>query len=176
MLVFVVFADLAAEVPALFNIIGVMALHAGNGTCNYDCYKCPVSAGTAEYLVYTLNAYPRLIGSRKGVSARHIRRALTASEIKSEIDGGDPIIAGINPSGQPAGYRVSEHVALIVGYKDDGDILIVNDPAPFEYISWSNPYERAGGEKIHEAGQYEITRQALGSHLSWGESILLTGR
>jgi len=158
------------------GIIGVMALHDGNLACNFNCYQCPVSAGTAQYLVHTLNSYPRLIGSRKRVSARHISRALRASEIKSEIDSGDPIIVGINPSGRPAGLSVSEHVALIVGYKDEGDVLIVNDPAPFEYVSWRNPYEQAGGEKIDEDGQYEITRQALVSRLSWGETILVTNR
>jgi hypothetical protein len=145
--------------------------------CEYQCFQpaCIVPAGSASKLVKALKQFPKeaataLQQEQPRVTATAIGYALSKTQITSRIDDEKPIIAGINPSGRPSGLGASEHVALIIGYEDDGEVLIVNDPAPFALVSWSNPYVSAGGEEL-EQGQYRIDREDFIESLSWGETI-----
>lgn len=149
---------------------GIIALI--HPVCNQDCRNCPVPAGSGQRMVNMLTQYPSFAsgvsGTETNISVRMLNRALSLSELKSEIDAGRPVIAGISPSGYQA-TGVSEHVALVIGYNNNN--LIVNDPFPFRTIAFSgDPYEIAGGQEI-DSGQYLVDYSAFVDKLNWRESI-----
>ncbi|MBA1142745.1 C39 family peptidase [Mesorhizobium neociceri] len=155
------------------GIVGTIAFGTRAQMCVSNCALCQVPAGSAQTLVEAIEAYPKRVRALLGlnaddVSATHRARALTEDEVVEEIDDGNPMIAGISPSGGSPG--VSQHVALIVGYDDDGATLIVNDPFPFDPSH--NPYLAAGANEL-EPGQYEISRTTYKSALRWRETILV---
>jgi uncharacterized protein YvpB len=84
--------------------------------------------------------------------------ALSMDEVKIEIDSQRPIIVEVSPNGHPPPHG-SEHVALIIGYDDQND-LIVNDPFPFPS---RNPYGVAGGKQSawRASESYNFTRTEI---------------
>jgi hypothetical protein len=147
------------------------------GQCAYDCRLCVTTIGSIGHLAQVLENYPRVVRS---VSARAVPdlammedSALDPEGIIDEIDAGRPIIAGISPSGQgfhyPAG--MSEHVALIVGYRVQGNrlLLYVNDPMPFSLFPF-DPY-RAAGASPTRPGQYLIEYGAFRGRLGYKDSL-----
>jgi hypothetical protein len=77
--------------------------------CTQDCFQpsCQVHAGSAQNLVQTLEEYPRRAATferddQPRIKASHVSHALTLSQVASQIDDDNPIIAGISPSG---GFR-----------------------------------------------------------------------
>lgn len=149
---------------------GIIALL--NPVCNQNCYNCQVPAGSRQRMFNMLTQYPAFASgvsnSSTKITIQPINRPLTLADLKSEIDAGRPVIAGISPSGyQAAG--VSQHVALIVGYNNDS--LIVNDPFPFGTDAFlGNPYQKAGGQEISQ-GQFSISYSSFISGLVWQDSI-----
>jgi hypothetical protein len=148
-------------------------------SCEYSCANCVSSAGSLIYMNNVLIRYPKIAQFRTGIptgtiSSSPVYRALTRAEIEEEIDNGRPIVAGISPTGFPAG-GTSQHVALIIGYEEDDDqfILIVNDPFPYGHPAFrgqGDPFLKAGGEKVEE-GQYRIRFDRFKTRLLWRESI-----
>ena len=115
-------------------------------------------------MVNMLEQYPVMatLGGTAGdiaLTAQSKSGTLSEAEVKNELDQGRPIIVGVSPSGFKVD-RISQHMALIVGYDDSsGDLMLtVNDPFPFEddrFLWIGNPYQRtraSGGSD----GQYEI--------------------
>jgi hypothetical protein len=142
-------------------------------TCGSQCGNCTFPAGSANTIVRALEAYPRAAQaftgrSQPGIDADHENTALSAEEVVDMIDAGVPIIAGISPS--RTGLPASEHVALIIGYRRDGEVLIVNDPFPFEAAGVRNPYLAAGARPL-EGLQYAIDRDTFEDRLLWRETI-----
>ena len=146
------------------------------GICNYDCRRCVTSIGSFANLGAVLEAYGATTISLNvdGIPlSYHIRRRLSVEKIATEIDDGDPIIAGISPSGMsrfyPPGF--GEHLALIVGYESsDRDFkIIVNDPYPYLYVG-QDPYVSAGA-RLLEPGQYLIDFRAFRRYLGYKDSI-----
>lgn len=161
------------------GIIGVVTLGTGYHACSMDCRRCEFPAGSAENMRYMLETYPVRARQLEGVGSTGIAVELRSSPLSKrslvrEIDAGNPVVAGINPSGRPPGAPpVSQHVALVVGYEDDGEILIVNDPYPFYVDGWHNPYLASGGEEL-EPLQYRIAYSDFRHGLDWAESMTLT--
>ena len=73
---------------------------------------------------------------------------MSAFAVKSEIDNGRPIIAGISPGSGMMPPGLAQHAVLIVGYDDVGAILIVNDPFPYQAAGMIPPYVQVGGAQI----------------------------
>ena len=156
------------------GIVGLLALGGSSNQCAYECRLCTVPAGSAQNLGVALEEYPRRARVVTGRLVRDIvgdyqSRPLDPDEIVEEIDDENPIIAGISPSGRPPQFT-SEHVALIVGYERDGDILIVNDPYPFPPSVWADPYLAAGAREVI-AGRYRIRYDTFVERLQWKETI-----
>lgn len=143
--------------------------------CYYDCGRCVVPAGTASNLIFWMESYSEVASQALGrqvadVNATYRSGALRKNAVVNEIDDGNPVIAGISPGQRISMRGGSQHVALIVGYEDDGNVLIVNDPFPFADAGWTDPYAAAGAELI-ERGQYRISYGDFVQGLGWRESI-----
>ncbi|HMR34414.1 MAG TPA: papain-like cysteine protease family protein [Geminicoccaceae bacterium] len=140
------------------------------GVCWSQCGQCVMSIGSADGLIAAIENYQDIADSL--VRHRGERFSLDATgifdpdEIVAEIDDGRPVIAGISPSGNGWRYPpgLSEHVALIIGYRDDGRdlVLLVNDPMPYALTPF-DPYLAAGGRMLRP-GQYAI---AYGTFVDW---------
>jgi hypothetical protein len=66
------------------------------------------------------------------LSSRTLFRALSMAELRAEIDGGRPVLAGISAGGFSF-PNFSQHVIVVVGYDvtPTGSFVIVNDPFPY---------------------------------------------
>lgn len=153
---------------------GVVAML--GGVCNLNCGACGTGIGNTSNLAEVLRRYQQVAAQVGADGEKFISRLtgkLSANRIVDEIDAGRPVIAGINPSGMgkfyPPGF--GEHVALIEGYKNEGnDInLIVNDPFPYRVVG-HDPYISAGAEMVEE-GQYLIARKEFVRVLGYKDSI-----
>lgn len=160
------------------GIVGLLAVGTIREDCAYRCQNCTVPAGSATSIVRMIEDYPKrvaFVGNNEvpRLRATYLTRALSIRDLKEELDNERPIIAGISPSGRPARWVNSEHVALIVGTDDtaDRELLLVNDPYPFG-SGWPNPYERAGAVN-NGNGSYWISYSAFLQRLQWHESILV---
>jgi len=146
------------------------------GICNQNCFYCRTGIGNLYNMVAVLERYAQIAQSL-GVGGQHvrfrIRGRLSESHIMREIEDGNPIVAGISPSGFAAFYPPSfgEHVALIIGYEGNRhDLwLIVNDPMPYRMIG-NDPYLRAGARMLRD-GQYTIPYNSFVNRLGFKDSI-----
>jgi hypothetical protein len=144
-----------------------------------NCIPCDLSAGDAVTMVNMLEQYPLMVtpGSTAGdiaLTAQSKSGSLSDVEVKKELDEGRPIIVGISPPG----FNVDgtpQHMALIVGYDDSSDdlMLTVNDPFPYEdmrFLWIGNAYlsARASGGSD---GEYEIGYEAFRLRLKWTQTI-----
>ena len=144
-----------------------------------NCIPCDLSAGDAVTMVNMLEQYPLMVtpGSTAGdiaLTAQSKSGSLSDVEVKKELDEGRPIIVGISPPG----FKVDgtpQHMALIVGYDDSSDdlMLTVNDPFPYEdmrFLWIGNAYlsARASGGSD---GEYEIGYEAFRLRLKWTQTI-----
>jgi hypothetical protein len=157
------------------GIIGALAHGTAYHACSENCALCTMPAGSWQNVVWMLQEYPKKVRDYLGVQvddveAEHLGHALSQSEIVAEIDDGNPVIAGISPSGRPPGNFTSQHVALIVGYGNNGNTLIVNDPYPFPPNVWQNPYMAAGAQNLGYL-RYAISYDAFRQSLNWAESF-----
>src|SRR5256885_12592264 len=144
-----------------------------------NCVPCDLSAGDAATMVNMLDQYPLMAapGGTAGniaLTAQSKSGSLFEVEVKKELDEGRPIIVG----NSPPGFKVDgtpQHIALIVGYDDSSDdlMLTVNDPFPYEdmrFLWIGNAYlsARASGGS---AGEYEIGYEAFRLRLKWTQTI-----
>lgn len=158
------------------GIVGVAAVQGlVRPICNYDCGQCVEPAGSSRRLVQLLEGYPDVLrrsgASQVQVEAYHTRRPISKEAIIVEIDAENPIIAGISP-GSDLKYNGStaDHVALIVGYEDNANTVLINDPYPYPY--GQNPYLRAGATELRPL-QYAIEYDKFRNVLNWTETITL---
>ena len=154
---------------------GVVAML--GGVCNNQCFACRVGIGSLYNLTAVLREYQRVayyVGMYGEQFTPQVTERLTPAQVVSEIDEGDPIVAGISPSGMGGFYPPSfgEHVALIVGYENGNRTfkVIVNDPFPYAYVGY-DPY-LAWDAELLEPGQYLIDYDALTYQLGYKDSII----
>lgn len=171
------------DVPAVnghyqCGVIGAMSIASNQAQCATDCRLCNAPAGDATQLMGMLIDYPRRAALLSGRASPRLfvthADALTPVELKREIDGGRPVLAGINPGGRPQAFGASAHVALIVGYleRPDGLVLLVNDPYPFSPTTWPDPY-LANGAVLLAPGRYGVAWGTYTNGLGWVESFLV---
>lgn len=148
------------------------------GVCNVNCFSCRTGIGSTRNLAEILKRYEhisRRLGANGDPIDPRLRGTLSERSIKRQIDEGNPIIAGISPSGlgRYLPPTFGEHVALIVGYEDgDGEFrVLVNDPFPYGLVGF-DPYVRAGGNLVI-TGQYSISLKAFTQYLGYKDSIVL---
>lgn len=155
---------------------GIIGARFGPGTpCWTNCRICQVPAGAPSEITRMLREYPPFAGSVfnrrvSGLDSTHTLDSISKNQIKEEIDGGRPIIVGINPGG--GNTRVSAHVALVIGYEERNEALFltINDPFPYQYVAPGNdPYLRAGG--AGGEGQYTIDYETFRTRLGWRETF-----
>jgi hypothetical protein len=155
------------------GIVGVVKpILDGRVDCNFNCGSCNNPAGDAEYFRRALEVYPVQMRSRTTISAYVRDYAIKPDAVKDNIDHDRPIVTGISPGNPESHFGASEHVALIVGYRNGGSVLFVNDPYPY----WSfglRPFEKARGRMTNQRGQYEISYDDFVNGLAWQETILL---
>ncbi len=171
------------DVPAVnghyqCGVIGAMSIASNKAQCAQDCRLCNTPAGDATQLMGMLIDYPRRAALISGLPSPRLfvthADALSPVELKRELDGGRPVLAGINPGGRPQAFSASAHVALIVGYveRPDGLLLIVNDPYPFSPTGWPDPYLANGASRLGN-GRYQIAWSTYTQSLGWVESFLV---
>lgn len=163
------------------GIIGLLASGTWANACAYRCELCQVPAGSAQGVVSMIRDYPQKVANTTGEETPRLEallrsRPLSPEDVISEIEDGNPVIAGISPGGRPYGSSASAHVALIIGYRGtEEDLeLRVNDPYPFNDAQ-SNPYLAAGGERANR-GSYWIEYSRFKQSLSWAESFVIQER
>ena len=144
-----------------------------------NCVPCDLSAGDEATMVNMIEQYPLMatLGSKAGDIALTVQSksgSLSEAEVKNELDQGRPIIVGISPPGFKVGGS-PQHMALIVGYDDRSDdlMLTVNDPFPYEdmrFLWIGNAYlsARASGGSD---GEYVIGYEAFRLRLKWTQTI-----
>jgi Papain-like cysteine protease AvrRpt2 len=153
------------------GIVGVVALMSGNLNCNADCRLCQVPAGSAQNIKGVLEGYPRRMNSSTYLSAEILSDHLTWGEVRNNIDAKRPIIVGINPGSPGQHFGSSQHVALIIGYRDEGKTLIVNDPYPY-WLQGPHPYEEVDATMLRQ-GRWSIKFDSFVTGLDWKETILV---
>ena len=152
-----------------------------------NCTECNLPAGDEAAMVRILEQYPvsAALGSTAGDLALTVQLksgSLSKAEVKQQLNESRPIIVSISPTGFKVGGS-PQHMALIVGYDDGYDdlMLTVNDPFPFEddrFLGARNPYQSTGVSGGSD-GQYEIGLERFRSKLNWTKTmyrITCTGR
>lgn len=153
---------------------GVVAML--GGWCDWNCANCVTGIGSLHNLALVLRGYQRA-ARHDGVNGDSFKPSMTGhlspQQIAKEIEDGDPIIAGISPSGMGKFYPPSfgEHVALIVGYEKSRHAfyVVVNDPFPYGYVRY-DPYLQVGAQ-MREPGQYLIDYETFRFRLGYRDSI-----
>lgn len=149
------------------------------GICPGNCKACAgESAGPMAQLALLLAQYPLMMqtvtGNKNSPSLLPplIAAVVPPQTIKSEIDAGRPLIAGISPSFRlPFPPGLAQHAVLIVGYEQRGNVIILNDPFDWKSEGMTPPYLLAGGRALQPPGQFEISHDALKERLLWNTTI-----
>lgn len=149
---------------------GIIGIYAGpNHPAYADWRNGIVPAGYSENIRLMLLRYPPetlqmfqrhglpiRAGSYESIQSKIIKSSLTKNAVRSLIDRGIPIIAGVNSIGTMVLPAESQHVCVVIGYdlSPSGEFsIVVNDPYP--HPENSNPYLQAGGVEIEKC-QYLI--------------------
>jgi hypothetical protein len=145
-----------------------------------NCLECDLPSGDEASMVRMLEQYPVMakLGGTAGDTALTVQLkngSLSDAEVKKELDEGRPIIAGVSPSGFKIG-EISQHMALIVGYKESSGALMltVNDPFPFEddrFLWIGNPYQPNMDMSEENTGQYEVSFERFRSKIKWKQTL-----
>ena len=148
------------------------------GICGVNCSACVTSIGSTFQMSDVITNYQKLsdhfLGNHQGRNFDVSQAGrLSPSKIVDEINEGDPVVAGISPSGMGAYYPrgMSEHVALIIGYREFGRgfQVLVNDPMPFARMG-HDPYLAVGARRARP-GQYWIDYHIFVHRLIYKDSI-----
>jgi hypothetical protein len=146
------------------------------GPCWANCGPCSgVAAGSIQGIVNMIVQYPQgmSIVTGQNVALQNPSVSLTpleASDVVAEIDFGRPIIAGISPGAGMLPPGLSEHAVLIVGYRTDGSVLLVNDPFPYQSVGMTPPYLSVGGVQVMP-GRFAVSYTAMRDSLNWGNAV-----
>jgi hypothetical protein len=147
------------------------------GACWNNCGlpQCMTGSGTIHNIYNLITQYPQIVALTNGNSKfflqpRETTSALSSAQVRSEIDGGRPIIAGISPGMQFLPPGISEHAVLIVGYAGGGSTLIVNDPFPYQLANMMPSYLQVGGQQV-SPGQFQVPYQAMVGQIAWRNTI-----
>jgi uncharacterized protein YkwD len=141
--------------------------------CAANCAQCNVGGSTQKTMMDLLAKYPVTDPKTTSpVRSIHTKGPLTPAQIKAEIDGKRPIIAGVSPFTNIPNKPVSDHVALIIGYVESGGktYLIVNDPYPYDPTNYPNPFGKAGAWN-NKDGSYCVEYDAFVKYLVWNETF-----
>ncbi|EHR6473987.1 papain-like cysteine protease family protein [Vibrio parahaemolyticus] len=161
-----------------------------SNVCNQNCNFCDTTIGSTENMSNVLKTYQNNVINLVRYNYKEVRELigfnpivvnkLSKSAIKGQIDNYQPVVIAISPSGFGKFYppNVSEHVALIVGYREDSNKnlwLKINDPAPYDALlpQYLNPYIKAGGSSTGN-GSYEIRYENLVEYFYYKESIIFS--
>jgi hypothetical protein len=147
------------------------------GMCWNNCGlpQCMTGSGTIQGIYNLITQYPQIVARTTGNDKffQHPMEAtspLSAAQVRNEIEGGRPIIAGISPGQQFLPPGVSEHAVLIVGYANAGATLIVNDPFPYQAANMMPSYLQVGGQQVI-SGQFRVSYQAMVGPMAWKNTI-----
>lgn len=150
--------------------------HSFAGSCWNNCWQpqCVTGAGSLQGIYNLVVQYPQIVALTNGNTKffphpKEVAYPLTPNQVKSEIDNGRPIIAGISPGVQYLPPGVSEHAVLIVGYANGGNTLIVNDPYPYPAMQLPS-YVQFGGQRLIP-GRFEVSWQAMVHPIAWRNTI-----
>jgi hypothetical protein len=161
------------------GVIGALSLATNQEACARDCRRCVFPGGEAQRVMGMLVDYPRRAAALLGQESPRLFVSLTGplqrDELLAELDARRPVIVGINPDARPQAFGASQHLALIVGYAQQGGrlLLIVNDPFPFSPTGWPDPYLRAGAQPGDSPGRYLVDHDVFVARLGWAETFLL---
>jgi hypothetical protein len=160
--------------------------------CNSNCNFCKsMAAGSTYEVLGMLTDFPR----KRLTPSRQPPRlfatpapVLDASEVRRELEQGNPVLVGLNPSAPSAvaepslnGFFPPLHLALITGaLKTQATTwYLVNDPYPFPQLS-ANPYVQHQGIPLMglRSGApvplaYWLREDTLKAKLRWKESFLV---
>jgi len=150
------------------------------GKCLLGCDKCVVGIRTMYHLSTVIRNFQKnsldnaVQKTRKKFRVIPKKQRLSPMRIIAEIDGNNPIIAAISPSGMGYLYPdgMGEHLAVIVGYDTSGAqfTILVNDPAPFADLGY-DPYLAVGGT-LTIPGQYWIDYDTFVRTMVYKDSIV----
>jgi hypothetical protein len=162
------------ELPSGYQCSTIGMFAGPRSECWRQCMACPLPSGTMQNFEKMVRDYPRAVAFYKNEDPPHSLRlrsslnALEWDEIKEEIDNKRPVVAGINP-GAPQLSHLPQHVALIIGYKEQNDqqLLYVNDPFPYESLDLDTYTKVSLGGKLIEDGQYLIRYDKFKQGLHW---------
>jgi len=158
---------------------GIVGAWFSNSACVFNCGLCPNPIGPMSNELAVIRGYGPFANTfgfpSRVLSASLIFRALSAAEIKNEIDAGRPVVVGIAPGGGFALPNASQHIAVLVGYEftASSQTVIVNDPFPFNFAPYSqiaHPYLSRGAQQLQQ-GQYRVALSDLVAFLGWANSI-----
>jgi hypothetical protein len=147
------------------------------GPCWANCALCAgIGSGPVQGIVNMLTQYPLAMRIVTGNASSPVLQPpqtagpLPPAKIKSEIDAGHPLIAGISPNSLPMPPGLAEHAVLIVGYSQSGNVIIINDPFPYHAAGMMAPYLQAGGIAV-APGQFVISYTAMVGALMWNTTV-----
>lgn len=95
---------------------------------------------------------------------------LTPALVKAEIDGGRPVIAGISPHAGMLPPGLAEHAVLIIGYGDGDNMLVVNDPFPYQAAGMMPPYTQYGGTQL-QPGRFSVPYASMVGPINWQNAV-----
>lgn len=147
------------------------------GACWNNCTLpvCMRGSGNLQGIYNLITQYPQIVAHTNGnvkffIHPIEITSALSQAQVKREIDGGRPVIAGISPGVQYLPPGIAEHAVLIVGYADGGSTLVVNDPYPYQIGNTMPSYLQVGGQLI-KPGQFRVPYSGMVGFIAWKNTI-----
>jgi len=170
-----IFTYLDLDEPPTGYQCGTMAMITGKlSLCWLNCKLCPYAAGTMPNLEKMIKDYPQAIAAYKRESIP-LRLTLSSTNgvldwdrVKTQILNKSPIVAAVNPFNPHR--HVPQHVALIVGFKEEKgkNFLLVNDPAPYGVVG-IDPYGDNDADEVQDF-QYWIEYDKFKDGLAWNYS------
>jgi hypothetical protein len=64
------------------------------------------------------------------------------------------------PNSLPLPPGLAEHAVVIVGYRQSGNVIVLNDPFPYQAVGMTPPYSLAGGAVL-APGRFAISYSAM---------------
>lgn len=134
--------------------------------CYQNCFNCVMPSGSNYGTISMLSNYSMIASNKRFYYSE--RKGLSENDVMTNIDNGQPIIAGTSYTSRNFNFD-SEHVVLIVGYEVvNGQLyLVVNDP--FNYTTF-NPYINSGGKNL-KSNQYLINYYDFRDKVFWNWAV-----
>lgn len=145
---------------------------------------CIWPAGTSDTILFMLHTYPEVSRMLTGnqsiprIMASFQNLPLTESQLKQQIDKGQPVLIALNPSMN--GAHVPEHAIVLTGYHYAPPPaapmappimwVVLNDPFPYFQVMPTTPYLVLGGvagTSGLDRLRFGVPYSALVNQLSW---------